>query len=260
MRALCLEHGLKIYADLEPTILRTFDKLLSSKFFTENPLGRSMAKLVAKLLWFLPHGVVLDCETALKFVDVLDKIGSKIAVGSCICKVALNRRKDPLDVDVVILAGIKAWAERKPGYRYISSEELKRYLLEWNKIGLIHSVYACCRMGKLTFVICNCDPEICVPVRCYKTWRAALFKGPKVAVVDGSLCQGCGECVKVCAFEASSLQNGKAFVDEEKCMGCGVCLRFCKGNARKLVPREDYRWPRFMRKFMEEIEKVQKAS
>ena len=41
-------------------------------------------------------------------------------------------------------------------------------------------------------------------------------------------CQGFGDCVKVCMFDALSMgDDGIPHVDEEKCTGCGMCVSIC---------------------------------
>jgi uncharacterized Fe-S center protein len=47
------------------------------------------------------------------------------------------------------------------------------------------------------------------------------------------LCIGCGNCVRVCAHEAPSITNRKAFIDHGKCVGCGRCIGVCPKDAIK---------------------------
>ncbi|MCD6301497.1 MAG: hypothetical protein J7L82_05435 [Staphylothermus sp.] len=54
----------KFYARLEPFVLSTLDKMFRSKFFAKTGLGKAILKVLAKILWFLPHGVVIDYNTA----------------------------------------------------------------------------------------------------------------------------------------------------------------------------------------------------
>jgi len=56
-----------------------------------------------------------------------------------------------------------------------------------------------------------------------------------VAVVDESLCVGCGECESHCQFGAITVDAGVSRVELEKCMGCGVCVSHCPQEGIELV-------------------------
>lgn len=53
----------------------------------------------------------------------------------------------------------------------------------------------------------------------------------QIPAVDRELCNGCGECVKVCAFNALAVLADKALVFKELCHGCGGCTRVCPTGA-----------------------------
>ncbi|AAB90887.1 ferredoxin (fdx-3) [Archaeoglobus fulgidus DSM 4304] len=53
------------------------------------------------------------------------------------------------------------------------------------------------------------------------------------AVVDASLCDGCGTCVDECPVGAIEL-NDYAHVDEEICTECGACVDVCPTEAISL--------------------------
>lgn len=44
-------------------------------------------------------------------------------------------------------------------------------------------------------------------------------------------CIGCGKCVKVCQFEAITLENNLAYIDPLKCRSCRKCEAECPKNA-----------------------------
>ena len=44
-------------------------------------------------------------------------------------------------------------------------------------------------------------------------------------------CIGCAKCFKVCAFEAITMENNKAFIDADKCKLCRKCVVVCPTNA-----------------------------
>jgi MinD superfamily P-loop ATPase len=78
--------------------------------------------------------------------------------------------------------------------------------------------------------------------------RRSPFTGGQVAVVDPTVCTGCGLCVDLCRFDALRLSDldedlgdacpGEviAIVDQTACEGCGVCVDACPDEAASLVP------------------------
>ncbi len=66
---------------------------------------------------------------------------------------------------------------------------------------------------------------------------------PEVAT---TVCRGCGECVRVCPYEAVHLiaaENNLSVsqVDSELCRSCGICVAACP-NGAMLPGHTDYRW------------------
>ena len=235
----------KLYAILEPKVLRLLNKMLESKFFTENRLGRMFMVGLAKALWFLPHGIVIDYWTAEKIIRMVAETGKgHIAIGPCVCKKALGVNDEPYITDMTILYGAEIYTElHGDEYRELTPEEALRLLKEFEKYGLIHEVFACLKDEKWTFVICNCDIRYCVPTKAYIKTGNGIYPGPYRAVVDAEKCLGveeCGICLEICKFNAIEARNGKAYVNSN-CMGCGLCIDSCKGNARRLVKRENYK-------------------
>jgi heterodisulfide reductase subunit A-like polyferredoxin len=56
--------------------------------------------------------------------------------------------------------------------------------------------------------------------------------------VDEILCSGCGDCARMCQFDALHV-DGVAVVDEVRCVGCGVCVLSCSTGALGLVRRPE---------------------
>ena len=53
--------------------------------------------------------------------------------------------------------------------------------------------------------------------------------------IDENLCTGCGDCIKVCPFDALSLKNGKAIVMNNACRLCGICMNACNFGAMAMA-------------------------
>jgi heterodisulfide reductase subunit A len=65
--------------------------------------------------------------------------------------------------------------------------------------------------------------------------RDVLLHDPTIAFVDDEICVGCGQCVEVCAYKATTLDAKKkvARVNEAVCEGCGACAATCPSKAMK---------------------------
>lgn len=51
-------------------------------------------------------------------------------------------------------------------------------------------------------------------------------------VIDASLCDGCGACIKVCAMDCLEMEEGKAILKrEEDCLVCLTCEAECRAGA-----------------------------
>lgn len=57
--------------------------------------------------------------------------------------------------------------------------------------------------------------------------RNENFYSGETAVIDQNTCTRCGECARVCRFDAIPVVDGKYTVDPLSCEGCGYCARVC---------------------------------
>lgn len=58
-----------------------------------------------------------------------------------------------------------------------------------------------------------------------------------VPEVDESLCDGCGECGRFCAYHAIVSTGAKPLVFAEMCHGCGGCMMVCPKKAIREIPK-----------------------
>ena len=57
------------------------------------------------------------------------------------------------------------------------------------------------------------------------------------ALIDPTVCVGCGCCIAVCPMQAIKIMRGYwAQVEQEKCIGCGKCAIECPASV--IVIRE----------------------
>lgn len=68
-----------------------------------------------------------------------------------------------------------------------------------------------------------------------------FYSGTK-AVIDQDKCTGCGECHRVCRFNAINAINGHYSIDRLSCEGCGYCSRVCQDKAIRNEPVKAGRW------------------
>ncbi len=106
------------------------------------------------------------------------------------------------------------------------------------KIAEIMGVTAEKKEKMVARVLCNGSPDRAVqkyyfdgPRDCYSAHK--LGGGEKMCAYG---CLGFGSCVKVCKFDAISIQNGVAYVNIDKCVACGACAEECPKKVIKILP------------------------
>lgn len=61
--------------------------------------------------------------------------------------------------------------------------------------------------------------------------------GIPVPLVDSAVCSQCGECSRICQYNALAVLGNTVMVFPELCHGCGGCARVCPEGAIREVPR-----------------------
>jgi ferredoxin len=238
----------KVYAYIEPSLLRMVDFLIAKPIMTNTRIGRRILYLIAWASYIFPYGIVVSTEAAMRLVDHIDQTEGpkdvvRFAVGPCVCQRALNRQKDPYCKDIVLLYGADIYLHMLIGYKIITAHDVKEILKNCRDKGLVHCVDFCMHSGRWMFVICNCDSEICVLTRTYSFTGKFLYAGPERVARKADLCIGpenCGACIRSCIFGANTIYGENILVDQKRCMGCGQCAHVCKGDARSMEQRPDY--------------------
>lgn len=239
------------YGVAEPYILRYSDFMLKTEF-------RRKIYIKQKKPASLPKSIIISNQMVNKFVDSIYENpeasgGAKIAVTDCVCQTALGKFKEPRKKDMALLYAADMYTTVthtgiKEDFEPIeTAEEAKKMLWHFHESGLMHNALYCNNSGKWLFVMCNCDNEICVPFRSYMAGRKEeLGAGPDIVEYDQAKCIGvekCGKCIDRCILKACFKgPDGFSRVNLDECLGCELCVTYCKGNARKMVPRKDYKY------------------
>jgi ferredoxin len=50
-------------------------------------------------------------------------------------------------------------------------------------------------------------------------------------MLDKSKCDLCGNCVKICQFEANEIREEMLVYNREECVGCELCVEHCPNGA-----------------------------
>ncbi len=110
-----------------------------------------------------------------------------------------------------------------------------------NKIAAILGKTAIAQAPKVAVVRCNGTCANRPKTTNYEGYpsckvKAALYSGDTACAYG---CLGCGDCTRVCKFDAISMdpETGLPVVDESKCTGCGACSKACPKGIIELRPK-----------------------
>ncbi len=204
------------------------------------------------------HGKVVPLRTARELVSVKENVRvpdleqvipyklarslildqpDHIAALDCPCRAARENPCLPLDVCLIIgepfvSMVLKHHPQRA---RAITSAEAIEILEAEEARGHVHHAFFKEAVLERFYAICNCCSCCCGAMQAHQNGTPMLASSGYVAVVDESLCVGCGECESHCQFGAITVDAGVSRVELEKCMGCGVCVSHCPQEGIELV-------------------------
>lgn len=124
------------------------------------------------------------------------------------------------------------------GLEFMPKERALALMRENEQEGLCHTVWSF--VTPFIGGICNCSLPGCKAMESSLSYKTPLmFRSESVAQVDDGRCSGCGQCVKICPFDAflPHKKKTKARVDLKRCYGCGVCRSACGRDAITLADR-----------------------
>ncbi len=252
------------YAPLEPNIMEFVHNFLKK----ENMPLRVIHKILDRLSSMSMTTTVVTYEEVQDYIKTMPD-DFMIAQGPCACRKhtadelgpdAMDLKagklefcqQSPLNIDIQIATCGEKFGELE-GYEQITKEELLKLEEECHNRGLVSNIYMF--LGGEAG-ICHCSSATCVPFianRSIDGKTTVIKKGEYITKTDLDLCNGTGNCSKVCHFGArtiKSVNGSKALsVDMSKCFGCGLCVDVCSEKAVTMVQR---RKKKLWKKLLEE--------
>lgn len=188
-----------------------------------------------KLHW----GQVVPLEDVELIIDMQDSIVRL----PCVCRSLTTGRKVRycFGIGATTSGSLANYPDYSEGLEVLNKEETKNLLREFDKLGLVHSIWT----FKTPFIggLCNCDQD-CLAYRVEVKTKLAqtMFRAEYVALVDWELCTGCKKCISQCQFGAIQFSNSmkKTTIEMSLCYGCGVCRAVCVKRAISLKQRNTF--------------------
>ena len=182
-------------------------------------------------------------------IELVMDMGTPFVAMHCICR-KTARGEEETNINAYSCLGVgtgmfkwERWPERyRGGVEFLSPKQTAEFLEYWDKRGMVH--IAMQEGGDFIGGICNCDYPDCIPIRQRVDYGLdyQLVKGEYICELDYEKCNGCGECLGRCQFNALKYEStiDKPNIDPMVCFGCGLCMTACNRGAIRLVSRREY--------------------
>jgi ferredoxin len=234
----------KQYINIALNFLAPRSKESERKRWTDHYHGKVLTHDQAKAVVTLNHPIPLrDLEQIIPYPTARDLVLNgppDIVVHECVCRHARANPCSPSQVCMIIGQPFADFiAEHHPATsRRLTQTEALELLRQEHLRGHMHSAWFKDVMLNRFYAICNCCKCCCGGLEgMNKYGMGNIASSGYLAVVDASLCNGCGRCAQACPFNAVQV-SGTSSVVWDTCMGCGVCVDQCAQSAISLVRDE----------------------
>jgi Pyruvate/2-oxoacid:ferredoxin oxidoreductase delta subunit len=245
-------------------ILKVFKLIVSGSKYMEKPV---LGPIYNRLMKFTPvsttysHGTILNLNVDVSkegesmtlpidlVKDMLRNASYIASANACICRDANSCSNFPKEVCCLFLSNSgKTVVDHKVGYE-ISLEnalqrvdkaaemglvgqalwvEVEQYIWGFSNADMEHFLEMC-------FCCSCCCVGFNVSRNASRDVKKRFHSSSWTAVIDGSKCTGCGECIKPCPQACITLnENSIAVNNIEYCVGCGICKNICKPDAIRI--------------------------
>ncbi len=211
----------------------------------EMPHSRETIDALNEMLEKQAGGQIVPLEDALRILKIPQQFDVKIGLTYCACRKQWGGQDKLVCMHLEPFCDIltKVQGTLSKYDRYVTPDEAFDICKESSKEGLFQWV----EWAPMPYVIaiCNCELPYCIATRTrmLSGIRNAAIKSHYIAHIDPSKCDGCGgspQCLLACNFGAIRFSRLEQFavIDPTVCFGCGVCRTKCEAKAIKLVDRE----------------------
>lgn len=183
--------------------------------------------------------------------DIRDVVNKAVTVVRMPCACRWDSQHQEVRCCFAVSYGLEPWYQgidmsyfgslEDGGLERLAPEAAVEQMEALDAAGAVHSIWT--MMTPFIGAVCNCTPHDCLAMRTLTGIRVeTMARAEWVAVVDETLCSGCGLCAGRCHFDAlheTVMREGRSMprVDEHRCFGCGLCRTVCATGALAMRPR-----------------------
>jgi Pyruvate/2-oxoacid:ferredoxin oxidoreductase delta subunit len=192
---------------------------------------------------FKPEGHIGQVVPLEDAVAILEECAVEpIIEKNCMCRYMSRGEKEACCINFGVMSEIieklPRFIPEKDKFHLTRKEAIERFK-EHNKKGYIGTIW----FGPFPYInnLCSCANPECAGIRPrFDFGIMSIHKAEYVIQLDNNICDGCGNCILKCPFDAIEKGDSRSTIkiDLDKCYGCGVCRHVCPQEALSLCPRD----------------------